>query len=362
MKKPSLMKRIPLWVRLLICLLLAALLLLGIGYAADRANRGREVPVSTYSAEDGGLKGLYLSAGAYLSARDVEVLRFAKGARFLPRGQGTLTVVAGLGTPLFTDSFETNDLRQYLEDGGALLSVCGPAIAAAAAGVLLDADTAPEGTAGSFLGLSFVRYRAGAGTLLFVLSEGYTNAELKADAGTGAELLVFLGRLCLEEGYTSVLFDDYYAGVDESSAADVLGLGMVLALIELGLCLAALLVAVGGRFGAPEAVPSLEKRSELEPIGALAGMYDRAGGSVNVFKVHMEALCDDLKHHLGLPDRTSPEELLAEAEAAPSLRQTGAAALLEEYIRTMGGRTAGPGRNKLKEYIREIDGIREGLQ
>jgi len=360
MKLTASLKRIPFWLKVLIVLILAVLILLGIGYAADRINKGKDVTVSSYSVKDEGLKGLYLSAQEYLGQQNVFVDRFAKSARFLPEGSGSLVFVSGSGIPIGLDSFEQQDLKNYLSGGGMLVEVANSA--ALSFSLLSLVDTELELSPEERYGLTVIEIPMEQGAILCVASDGFSNIELKDDPSTGARILLLLAALCRENGIDTVLFNDYYAGVDGSSSADVLGYGMILAGVELVLCIVAFLFAVGGRFGAPEAVPELEKRSEQEPVQALAGMYERAGGGVNIFKVHMEALCDDLKHYLGLPDRTSPEDILAETREMPKLRALGTDALLQDYIKVNSGGSIALTKDILNGYIKKIDGIREELR
>ena len=362
MKLTARIKRMPSWLKVLTVLILAALILLAIGFAVDRANRGKQVFNSSYSVDDDGLKGLYLSAERYLEAQDIHVERFAKSARFLPEGSGSMVVVSGNGIPTVLDSFEMRDLQNYLAGGGTLVEVGNEVSERLSLFSLITDEEGLEFEPELKYGLPVAEIQQEKGRILCVKADGFTNGELKENANTGARILLLLSELCSDYGIGTVLFDDYYAGVDENSSADVLGYGMILAGVELALCILAFLIAVGGRFGAPDAVPALEKRSEQEPVEALAGMYERAGGGVNIFKVHMEVLLEDLKHYTGLPDRASPDDVLAETRDLPKLKALGAPDLLEEYIRIKAGGHAAFTKNQLNEYVKKIDGIREELR
>ncbi|MBO4326589.1 MAG: hypothetical protein J5950_04905 [Clostridia bacterium] len=351
---------------------------------------------NTYGTDDDGLKAIYLSAEIYLAEHSgVKVERHTKIARFLP--EKSIAICTADNYSEFSPS-EIDNIQRYVKSGGIFIFITTnefmwqAAYSFAESFGIIDTEesgtepgeTAVEpgeaalsavirktsGTAmfpsvaeiGGDLGLEIdetlgLGLKYGEGMVYFNnrVNE-LRNEPMKSSKSFGAKLLVALERMCNEKNIKKVVFDEYYSGVQSNPVPDILGYGFVLCVLELAIATVVYFISAGQRFGAPEKAGVEEKRDETEHIAATAKLYKRTGSGSIGFKIHMEALMEDVAVLLGLPAGTPLSETADAAIASGQFNSCG----LEELVGLYNN--AGSIRftdKELESYIRKIDKIRK---
>ena len=204
-----------------------------------------------------------------------------------------------------------------------------------------------------------VKYGEGLVMLSASLDE-LRNFEMKSDRSFGAKLLVALEQLTAERNIDTVLFDEYYAGIQSDPVPDILGYGLVIALIELAIAAVVYFLSAGQRFGAPEKVGAEEKRNETEHISALAKLYKRTGSGSIGYKIHMETLMDDIADCAGMSRGSDIQDIADVAAEAGIVERGELKELLDVYYDADNIRFTD---KLLDKYIQKMDKIRrERLQ
>ncbi len=355
---------------------------------------------NTYGSSDRGLKAIYLSAKQYLEEKtDAKVERYTKIARFLPKDSiAVCTVTEYYG---FSVS-EIEELFNYIENGGIFTFITDESLYIVINDILRNAgnkifDTQDTGKKNKALSAQaqtleeydpeeapyeglidpemigkigligniefddedglWVTIEYGKGMMIF--SETVStlrNESMKSDKHYGAKLLVKLEQICKERNIKKVLFDEYYAGIQSDPVPDILGYGFVICLIELGLAAVIYFVSTAQRFGAPVKVGAEEKRNETEHIDAMAKLYRRTGSGAIGFKIHMEALAEDIGRSLGIPEGTAYSEILETALETETFKGSGLDELSAVYKNADNIRFPD---KLLEKYIQKMDQIRK---
>ena len=319
--------------RAVVTLLIIAAVLGLLIFVIDRISSTKELrnTPTTYGVTDYGIKGIFLSAQKFLKeTRGAKVERFTKLARFLPadsiavlpepvniNGDIAGVVKAAENGTVFVIVSESPDVYKELID----VSIPGP-------------GTQQMSLALTENGGDRTRVRCGKGAFYVVPEAEATalfNQCLKTDNSDGSRFLVFLDELCESTGYKKVLFDECYSGLASDPAPDILGWGFILGLVWLAAALIILLLSLAQRFGAPEKLAAVEKRNETEHISALAEMYRRTGSESIGFKIHMEALADDIAAATGMQDASGFDEIMENALASDRFKGSGLDRLVELY-------------------------------
>ena len=360
---------------------------------------------NTYGSADFGLKAIYLSAKQYLKqTTGAEVERYTKIARFLPEKTAAGAIVSKY------EGFSVSDMEdmiRYVENGGVFILVTDESAMQEAMnsmiytaggdifnkifgggdifGDMFGADASfsivpsvrirnfesidPEileklglvGNididAGEDGGGTWISIEYGKGMFMFSNSvEELQNAQLKSEKLPGAKLLVKLEQICFERKIKKVLFDEYYSGIQSDPTPDILGYGFVLCVIELAIAAVIYVIYKGQRFGAPEKVGAEEKRNETEHIDAMAKLYKRTGSGAIGYKIHMEALMEDIGISLGLPEGTPFDDISEAAIASDMFSGSGLDELVSVYKSADNIRFP---TKTLDSYIRKMDLIRK---
>lgn len=342
--------------KIIIILLIAfVLLVILIGAVDCAASRNELIKTRTsYGTGDDGYKAIYLAAEKYLGeSGNVSVQRFGKLPRFLPE-----QAIVVLPNPDLDDgNFEK--LLEKVEQGMPLVilpsDMPGNDLSALkqrlyGEGPPADSEDPDEN------GFCRLPYENGAVYVSETVTlDGIRNGDLKAENGPGSRLLVFLADLCGKTGCREALFDETYLGLGEDPTADILGWGLILGLIELGIAIVLLMLSLAQRFGAPKKLPEMENRNELEHIAALADMYRRTGSECIAFKIHMDALMDDVGVATGMPPGGTFEEIYENAIREERFKDSGLSELADLYRRAEDVRIP---RRRLEALIEEINRIR----
>ncbi|MBO7398127.1 MAG: hypothetical protein J6U38_03655 [Clostridia bacterium] len=315
--------------RVVVTLLIIAAAIALLVFVADRISSKKELrnTRTTYGVENEGFKGIFLSAEKYLKeTRGATVERFTKLARFLPADS-----VAVLPEPADLGDDATGAVRAA-EKGTVFVVVSeypeiySDMLTEAARG--LDVPMSASDTE------EFTVLRCGNGAFYVATGPEYKsmfNLNLKSDNSVGSRFLVFLDKLCESTGYRKVLFDECYSGLASNPAPDILGWGLILGLVWLAVALVIFLLSKAQRFGAPEKFAAVEKRNETENVSALAELYRRTGSGSIGFKIHMEALADDIAAATGMQDVSGFDEIMENALASDRFKGSGLDRLVEIY-------------------------------
>lgn len=373
-------------------ILLAVIILLAV---ADRLFLPAENRDSgnTYGTADEGLKAIYKSAQIYLKEKgNVNVKRYTKIARFIPEKTAVVCMTSSMD---YFSQAEFEEIVRFVNKGGIFIFITDEeflddkfdsifeAFRRNKAGVIimegreqLAAGSALKSNNAAYMmgGIDFpddflsfdadgdmvsVKYGEGLVMLSASLDE-LRNIEMKSDRSFGAKLLVALEQLTAERNIDTVLFDEYYAGIQSDPVPDILGYGLVIALIELAIAAVVYFLSAGQRFGAPEKVGAEEKRNETEHISALAKLYKRTGSGSIGYKIHMETLMDDIADCAGMR-RGSDIQDIADVAAETGIVERGELKeLLDVYYDADNIRFTD---KSLDKYIQKMDKIRrERLQ
>ncbi len=373
-------------------ILLAVIILLAV---ADRLFLPAENRDSgnTYGTADEGLKAIYKSAQIYLKEKgNVNVKRYTKIARFIPEKTAVVCMTSSMD---YFSQAEFEEIVRFVNKGGIFIFITDEeflddkfdsifeAFRRNKAGVIimegreqLAAGSALKSNNAAYMmgGIDFpddflsfdadgdmvsVKYGEGLVMLSASLDE-LRNIEMKSDRSFGAKLLVALEQLTAERNIDTVLFDEYYAGIQSDPVPDILGYGLVIALIELAIAAVVYFLSAGQRFGAPEKVGAEEKRNETEHISALAKLYKRTGSGSIGYKIHMETLMDDIADCAGMSRGSDIQDIADVAAEAGIVERGELKELLDVYYDADNIRFTD---KSLDKYIQKMDKIRrERLQ
>ena len=373
-------------------ILLAVIILLAV---ADRLFLPAENRDSgnTYGTADDGLKAIYKSAQIYLKETgNVNVKRYTKIARFIPEKTAVVCMTSSMD---YFSQAEFEEIVRFVNKGGIFIFITDEeflddkfdsifeAFRRNKAGVIimegreqLAAGSALKSNNAAYMmgGIDFpddflsfdadgdmvsVKYGEGLVMLSASLDE-LRNFEMKSDRSFGAKLLVALEQLTAERNIDTVLFDEYYAGIQSDPVPDILGYGLVIALIELAIAAVVYFLSAGQRFGAPEKVGAEEKRNETEHISALAKLYKRTGSGSIGYKIHMETLMDDIADCAGMSRGSDIQDIADVAAEAGIVERGELKELLDVYYDADNIRFTD---KLLDKYIQKMDKIRrERLQ
>lgn len=373
-------------------ILLAVIILLAV---ADRLFLPAENRDSgnTYGTADDGLKAIYKSAQIYLKETgNVNVKRYTKIARFIPEKTAVVCMTSSMD---YFSQAEFEEIVRFVNKGGIFIFITDEefmddkfdsifeAFRRNKAGVIimegreqLAAGSALKSNNAAYMmgGIDFpddflsfdadgdmvsVKYGEGLVMLSASLDE-LRNFEMKSDRSFGAKLLVALKQLTAERNIDTVLFDEYYAGIQSDPVPDILGYGLVIALIELAIAAVVYFLSAGQRFGAPEKVGAEEKRNETEHISALAKLYKRTGSGSIGYKIHMETLMDDIADCAGMSRGSDIQDIADVAAEAGIVERSELKELLDVYYDADNIRFTD---KLLDKYIQKMDKIRrERLQ
>lgn len=373
-------------------ILLAVIILLAV---ADRLFLPAENRDSgnTYGTADDGLKAIYKSAQIYLKEKgNVNVKRYTKIARFIPEKTAVVCMTSSMD---YFSQAEFEEIVRFVNKGGIFIFITDEeflddkfdsifeAFRRNKAGVIimegreqLAAGSALKSNNTAYMmgGIDFpddflsfdadgdmvsVKYGEGLVMLSASLDE-LRNFEMKSDRSFGAKLLVALEQLTAERNIDTVLFDEYYAGIQSDPVPDILGYGLVIALIELAIAAVVYFLSAGQRFGAPEKVGAEEKRNETEHISALAKLYKRTGSGSIGYKIHMETLMDDIADCAGMSRGSDIQDIADVAAEAGIVERGELKELLDVYYDADNIRFTD---KLLDKYIQKMDKIRrERLQ
>ena len=373
-------------------ILLAVIILLAV---ADRLFLPAENRDSgnTYGTADDGLKAIYKSAQIYLKETgNVNVKRYTKIARFIPEKTAVVCMTSSMD---YFSQAEFEEIVRFVNKGGIFIFITDEeflddkfdsifeAFRRNKAGVIimegreqLSAGSALKSNNAAYMmgGIDFpddflsfdadgdmvsVKYGEGLVMLSASLDE-LRNFEMKSDRSFGAKLLVALEQLTAERNIDTVLFDEYYAGIQSDPVPDILGYGLVIALIELAIAAVVYFLSAGQRFGAPEKVGAEEKRNETEHISALAKLYKRTGSGSIGYKIHMETLMDDIADCAGMSRGSDIQDIADVAAEAGIVERGELKELLDVYYDADNIRFTD---KSLDKYIQKMDKIRrERLQ
>ena len=373
-------------------ILLAVIILLAV---ADRLFLPAENRDSgnTYGTADDGLKAIYKSAQIYLKETgNVNVKRYTKIARFIPEKTAVVCMTSSMD---YFSQAEFEEIVRFVNKGGIFIFITDEeflddkfdsifeAFRRNKAGVIimegreqLAAGSALKSNNTAYMmgGIDFpddflsfdadgdmvsVKYGEGLVMLSASLDE-LRNFEMKSDRSFGAKLLVALEQLTAERNIDTVLFDEYYAGIQSDPVPDILGYGLVIALIELAIAAVVYFLSAGQRFGAPEKVGAEEKRNETEHISALAKLYKRTGSGSIGYKIHMETLMDDIADCAGMSRGSDIQDIADVAAEAGIVERGELKELLDVYYDADNIRFTD---KSLDKYIQKMDKIRrERLQ
>ncbi|MBR6934261.1 MAG: hypothetical protein IKH41_02095 [Clostridia bacterium] len=373
-------------------ILLAVIILLAV---ADRLFLPAENRDSgnTYGTADDGLKAIYKSAQIYLKETgNVNVKRYTKIARFIPEKTAVVCMTSSMD---YFSQAEFEEIVRFVNKGGIFIFITDEeflddkfdsifeAFRRNKAGVIimegreqLAAGSALKSNNAAYMmgGIDFpddflsfdadgdmvsVKYGEGLVMLSASLDE-LRNFEMKSDRSFGAKLLVALKQLTAERNIDTVLFDEYYAGIQSDPVPDILGYGLVIALIELAIAAVVYFLSAGQRFGAPEKVGAEEKRNETEHISALAKLYKRTGSGSIGYKIHMETLMDDIADCAGMSRGSDIQDIADVAAEAGIVERGELKELLDVYYDADNIRFTD---KSLDKYIQKMDKIRrERLQ
>lgn len=373
-------------------ILLAVIILLAV---ADRLFLPAENRDSgnTYGTADDGLKAIYKSAQIYLKETgNVNVKRYTKIARFIPEKTAVVCMTSSMD---YFSQAEFEEIVRFVNKGGIFIFITDEeflddkfdsifeAFRRNKAGVIimegreqLAAGSALKSNNAAYMmgGIDFpddflsfdadgdmvsVKYGEGLVMLSASLDE-LRNFEMKSDRSFGAKLLVALKQLTAERNIDTVLFDEYYAGIQSDPVPDILGYGLVIALIELAIAAVVYFLSAGQRFGAPEKVGAEEKRNETEHISALAKLYKRTGSGSIGYKIHMETLMDDIADCAGMSSGSDIQDIADVAAEAGIVERGELKELLDVYYDADNIRFTD---KSLDKYIQKMDKIRrERLQ
>ena len=373
-------------------ILLAVIILLAV---ADRLFLPAENRDSgnTYGTADDGLKAIYKSAQIYLKETgNVNVKRYTKIARFIPEKTAVVCMTSSMD---YFSQAEFEEIVRFVNKGGIFIFITDEeflddkfdsifeAFRRNKAGVIimegreqLAAGSALKSNNAAYMmgGIDFpddflsfdadgdmvsVKYGEGLVMLSASLDE-LRNFEMKSDRSFGAKLLVALEQLTAERNIDTVLFDEYYAGIQSDPVPDILGYGLVIALIELAIAAVVYFLSAGQRFGAPEKVGAEEKRNETEHISALAKLYKRTGSGSIGYKIHMETLMDDIADCAGMSRGSDIQDIADVAAEAGIVERGELKELLDVYYDADNIRFTD---KSLDKYIQKMDKIRrERLQ
>ena len=373
-------------------ILLAVIILLAV---ADRLFLPAENRDSgnTYGTADDGLKAIFKSAQIYLKEKgNVNVKRYTKIARFIPEKTAVVCMTSSMD---YFSQAEFEEIVRFVNKGGIFIFITDEeflddkfdsifeAFRRNKAGVIimegreqLAAGSALKSNNTAYMmgGIDFpddflsfdadgdmvsVKYGEGLVMLSASLDE-LRNFEMKSDRSFGAKLLVALEQLTAERNIDTVLFDEYYAGIQSDPVPDILGYGLVIALIELAIAAVVYFLSAGQRFGAPEKVGAEEKRNETEHISALAKLYKRTGSGSIGYKIHMETLMDDIADCAGMSRGSDIQDIADVAAEAGIVERCELKELLDVYYDADNIRFTD---KSLDKYIQKMDKIRrERLQ
>ncbi|MBP5632082.1 MAG: hypothetical protein J6Y21_04910 [Clostridia bacterium] len=349
---------------------------------------------NTYGTADEGLKAIYRSAQIYLKETgNVKVKRYTKIARFIPEKTAVVCMTSSMD---YFSQAEFEEIVRFVNKGGIFVFITNDefldfkydsifeAFKRNNAGVVIMEGRKQQLALGSVLGGNNAAYMIGGidfpdglisfddggdmvsmkyGEGLVILSaslDELRNFEMKSDRSFGAKLLVALKQLTEERNIDTVLFDEYYAGIQSDPVPDILGYGLVIALIELAVAAVVYFLSAGQRFGAPEKVGAEEKRNETEHISALAKLYKRTGSGSIGYKIHMETLMDDIADCAGMSRGSDIQDIADVAAEAGIVERGELKELLDLYFDADNIRFTD---KSLDKYIQKMDKIRrERLQ
>ena len=160
-----------------------------------------------------------------------------------------------------------------------------------------------------------------------------------------------------------VLFDEYHHGDAAGDSSDTvwstLGRPLQLALIQLGLAAAALLVLLSGRFGPPIPLGRPPSRTSSDYVLSLANLYRRAEAAPTALETLYRQFLRDVCGRLGLPPDVSLErlaEVAARRGQVDRARLRGLLAACEQHLDS--GKVT---EAALLDLTRQMDGIRKDI-
>ncbi len=353
---------------LLILIVLCAFLALAL--LADRHRNYEQTASTSFSAEDDGLKAFYLSVQRYGEAKGFSVDVFEKYARFVP--EDSVVVCFRPTWELLCQDYEIQAIRHQIEQGSTyflLLTEEQDTMDLAGLTEGLEALSLPQSMAdhiqaGSLQQIVYytdpMRAEYG-GLVVATLGEELLNGIVKQEQDTAVDLILLIGAVCEQGHYQNVYFNEFYHGIQQGVAVDILGMGTVLFFVECVLILAIWAARRSVRFGDPEPLHSTVNRNENENVYALAGLYQRTKSYHIAFAVSMEALLEELAKRMGYGslNAANKELVLEECETNPQWKDMGLGRLVSIY------RRLDQQRMRLQEWkreIRRIEQIRKELE
>ena len=348
---------------------------------------------NTYGTADDGLKAIYRSAQIYLKETgNVKVQRYTKIARFIPEKTAVICLTSSME---FFSQSEFEEIVRFVNKGGVFVFITNEELLNIKYGSIFEAFTKkntgivimegrekPAAGAVSVSGSGAYMYsgidipedfivldeegdmvsmKYGEGLVILSASlDELRNYEMKSDRSFGAKLLVALKQLTAERKIDTVLFDEFYSGIQSDPVPDILGYGLIIALIELVIAALVYFLSAGQRFGAPEKVGAEEKRNETEHISALAKLYKRTGSGSIGYIIHFETLMDDVADCAGMNRGSDIREIADVATEAGLVERGELKELLDVYYDADNIRFTD---KMLDNYIQKMDKIRrERLQ
>lgn len=299
MKKKKQLSDVAKTVILLLCCAAAFIIFTAILAKEEDSYQG--VPNSSYSSEDNGTLALYYGAQEMGKAYGFEVSRNEKPSRFLEEK----SIVVSFNQVNASEIFEYENVVENIKSGsiylcvGSILSVAFDENFVETEPTFYKENDSNFRSDWTFLKHTETADNSGGLYIECTPYDSWKNGEIKKDSDFAEEFLVMLSFLTKEYGVEHVVFNEYYNGIAEDSSVDILTLGFVLFLVQAGVAVVLLMLAIAKRFGAPRVEYSTVKRDENENVYAVAYLYQRTQSFDVVFDINMEMLLADLGKTLG---------------------------------------------------------------
>ncbi len=208
-------------------------------------------------------------------------------------------------------------------------------------------------------GLELVSCDYGEGRIIVSeCNEGLNNQSLMEDNTIGAAFTVLVDEIASGRGISTVIFDEKYCKLYETEEWEILGAGFIMGLAEICVAVVAYLLYKAQRFGAPEKMASVERRSETEGVEALANLYRGTGAASIGFLVHMEGLLSDLAKLYALPGSMSYGEIATEISSSNAVTDDEVKNLCRSYLSVLNGDIS---TAKARKLIDTVDSVRNRI-
>jgi len=307
-------------------------------------------PASSYSAAPDGSKAAY----TLLDQMGYQVTRWINPPEELPHSpRNTLLIIASPAVPSSAD--ENRRLKQFVEDGGHLLTTGATGATMIEAKTIAPTVTAPVGwqtftpevpspltrhapevtmlaparwahlRAGQFQyygsqqGAIVTKLRVGKGDITWwgadspLTNSGITKA---------SNLALFLN--CVgPPSTTRVLWDEYFHGVRQGFWHYVSGTPLPWALLQLLILAAFVIMTFGRRSGAVRPLMRPSRLSPLEFIETVGALYHRKGAGAGALEIAYSRFRFLLARRLGLPSSATTAELIRNVQERPGWSTPG---------------------------------------